>query len=290
MKEKIAQSKIINYLLLEYEVNDLAKKQKEISHLLSVKSIKLKAHKIGFIRAKKFLINKQKYIDHLNKIHPQIQYISGYQMRSHDSTKSFKVLVKDRKTKIRFYIGSSDLRKPDWNCKNLALINKSSIYPDDQSKWLPLRKIYLRNKYKKHLKHEKKVRPIVFRQCRLCGKTFESKWGALTCSEKCKRKWNNRMREKTKSSRTKKAKQNGKYDKTITLEKLYKRDHGICYLCGKKLNLDTPYNDPLAPTVEHVIPIIKGGTHTWNNVRLACRACNTAKGSKLSKEYVQKAS
>jgi 5-methylcytosine-specific restriction endonuclease McrA len=30
-------------------------------------------------------------------------------------------------------------------------------------------------------------------------------------------------------------------------------------------------------SIDHVLPVSKGGTHTWNNVRLAHRGCNMAK-------------
>ena len=55
----------------------------------------------------------------------------------------------------------------------------------------------------------------------------------------------------------------------------------LCYLCGKVCN---PYGPPSdRPTVDHVIPISLGGTHTWDNVRLACMQCNSGKGMKVRK-------
>jgi 5-methylcytosine-specific restriction endonuclease McrA len=35
------------------------------------------------------------------------------------------------------------------------------------------------------------------------------------------------------------------------------------------------------PSIEHVIPLSKGGKHSWNNVKLACMECNTLKGDKI---------
>ena len=34
------------------------------------------------------------------------------------------------------------------------------------------------------------------------------------------------------------------------------------------------------PTVDHIVPLSKGGTHTWNNVQLAHMACNSGKCDK----------
>ena len=75
------------------------------------------------------------------------------------------------------------------------------------------------------------------------------------------------------------------FDKTVDLNTLYKRDHGICYICGKVCDwsdfqkIDGNFIvGGTYPTVEHVKPLCKGGTHTWDNVKLACFACNTKKG------------
>jgi ribosomal protein S27AE len=71
----------------------------------------------------------------------------------------------------------------------------------------------------------------------------------------------------------------------IPLRKVYERDHGRCYICKRK----TDWNDfhfvngqkvvgKRYPTRDHVIALHNGGTHTWNNVRLACHYCNSKKG------------
>lgn len=44
-----------------------------------------------------------------------------------------------------------------------------------------------------------------------------------------------------------------------------------CYLCGKSG----------ANTVDHVIPVIKGGTHKMKNLRPAHERCNKEKGHKI---------
>lgn len=56
----------------------------------------------------------------------------------------------------------------------------------------------------------------------------------------------------------------------FTLDEIYQRDHGICYLCGKEV-------DHASRTMDHVIPVVLGGPHTRANVRLACRSCNSRK-------------
>lgn len=76
----------------------------------------------------------------------------------------------------------------------------------------------------------------------------------------------------------------------VNLDDLIKRDKGKCYLCGKKVAKRRKFgrsqkrgNMSNYPTVDHVIPISRGGTHTWNNVKLAHFSCNSRKGGRMLK-------
>lgn len=55
---------------------------------------------------------------------------------------------------------------------------------------------------------------------------------------------------------------------------IYRRDNNTCQYCGSTRNL----------TIDHVIPRCKGGGDQWENVALACSACNTRKGSKTPEQ------
>jgi hypothetical protein len=50
----------------------------------------------------------------------------------------------------------------------------------------------------------------------------------------------------------------------------------ICKIICKKPNKNN-YNDLDCATVDHIIPKVKGGTHTYDNVQLLCRNCNNKK-------------
>lgn len=52
----------------------------------------------------------------------------------------------------------------------------------------------------------------------------------------------------------------------------------ICNICKKEINPKLRFPHNMAATVEHVIPLCKGGTHTWDNVRPAHASCNFSKG------------
>ncbi len=52
---------------------------------------------------------------------------------------------------------------------------------------------------------------------------------------------------------------------------LWKRDRGLCGICGRAIPRDES-------SIDHIIPLARGGTHTWNNVQLAHLRCNQIKG------------
>lgn len=71
----------------------------------------------------------------------------------------------------------------------------------------------------------------------------------------------------------------------ITLEKLIKRDGLTCKICGLPCLYYGDYLADLYPTMDHIVPISKGGGHTWNNVQVAHRICNRNKSDHIGKEW-----
>ena len=70
-------------------------------------------------------------------------------------------------------------------------------------------------------------------------------------------------------------KNNGPADK-ITRSGLIERDGPECPYCGEI---------PSKYTIDHVLPVSRGGTHTWDNVVLACMPCNRRKWNRTAEEY-----
>ena len=58
---------------------------------------------------------------------------------------------------------------------------------------------------------------------------------------------------------------------------VFERDGWACYLCKEQTNPDASPFDPSYPTVDHVIPLSKGGEHSLGNAGTACLRCNSAK-------------
>ena len=64
-----------------------------------------------------------------------------------------------------------------------------------------------------------------------------------------------------------------------TLFFVWKRDRGICWLCGKTVRLRTSPRSPIRPTLDHIIPKSRGGEDKCRNYRLAHQECNVARGN-----------
>ena len=119
-----------------------------------------------------------------------------------------------------------------------------------------------------------KHRRIAF--CEECGQEFMTFISSKKyCCKDCRIRHNRRKR---KDKRFKDMDR----DFSITVKSLYERDKGICWICGKKCDLDDYTVRPDGtiicgknyPSVDYIIPVSEGGKDRWNNVRLAHRSCN----------------
>lgn len=56
----------------------------------------------------------------------------------------------------------------------------------------------------------------------------------------------------------------------------------ICGICGKPVDKSLKYPDPMSPTVDHIIPLAKGGHPAdMSNLQLAHRCCNREKSDRV---------
>ena len=75
-----------------------------------------------------------------------------------------------------------------------------------------------------------------------------------------------RLKKYVKTNRNKKVRLNRR--------NLFLRDKFICAYCDKKFSEKNL-------TIDHVIPLSKGGAHSWDNVVTSCSKCNNKKGNRL---------
>lgn len=65
--------------------------------------------------------------------------------------------------------------------------------------------------------------------------------------------------------------------------RLANRDGWTCHYCPAALGWGHPSVTP--PQIEHVLPASRGGTNDGANLVLACRPCNTSKGTQTPVEW-----
>ena len=79
-----------------------------------------------------------------------------------------------------------------------------------------------------------------------------------------------------------------KTERGISKLSLKKKFGTKCYYCAIEMDFSTgsgrKFNRAMA-TIEHLIPLAKGGEHTFENTVLACRHCNISKNAKTEKEF-----
>ena len=62
---------------------------------------------------------------------------------------------------------------------------------------------------------------------------------------------------------------------TVSINDLAERQNNRCYLCGLKFT-----KVKRKPTLEHIIPLSRGGPNSDENVAAACKSCNSSKSTK----------
>lgn len=68
---------------------------------------------------------------------------------------------------------------------------------------------------------------------------------------------------------------------SLTRKNVYIRDDYTCQWCGKHYGTSEL-------SIDHVLPVSRGGTNTWRNVVTSCRKCNNQKGNLTGEEYEQR--
>jgi 5-methylcytosine-specific restriction endonuclease McrA len=71
------------------------------------------------------------------------------------------------------------------------------------------------------------------------------------------------------------ARKAGAFVEEVDAGVLYQRDEGICGICGKPV-------EHWRFEIDHVIPLSKGGEHSYANTQIAHGRCNRSKGNRVS--------
>ena len=64
---------------------------------------------------------------------------------------------------------------------------------------------------------------------------------------------------------------------TVLRSKVFERDDGICHICLKPV-------DPHGWHMDHIVPLSRGGEHSYKNVGVSHPFCNLSKGPRIRKQ------
>ena len=126
--------------------------------------------------------------------------------------------------------------------------------------------------------------------CKSCGLIMCGRSRANWCDD-CRRKHENKNKDISRRIKIK----NACVDSDIDLDSLLRRDGYVCHICGglcdkndfiMKNGAKVTGNN--YPSIDHVVPLAKGGLHSWNNVKVAHRICNSLKGDSYDEIEMEK--
>lgn len=122
------------------------------------------------------------------------------------------------------------------------------------------------------------------RECVECGNPFEYERfnnDRIYCKKSCQRKADRRNHpemHKAQNARRRAVKRNASTER-FTHREIFERDAWKCGICGVQVNPLLRFPHLLSPTLDHIIALALGGSHTRSNVQLAHLICNSEKGA-----------
>lgn len=160
-------------------------------------------------------------------------------------------------------VGSADTRK--WK----APVVDGSKLCGDCAHWKPLAD-YNANSHKTGPKS----------MCRECERARNAAW--REANPTYWQEWQKANPQETRdiANRRRAKKVSGEYEK-IDRDTVFERDNFECHICTEPIDMDAKFPHPLSPTLDHVIPLNKGGGHLYSNLAAAHFRCNVIKGDRL---------
>lgn len=148
----------------------------------------------------------------------------------------------------------------------------------------------------------RRVSAVSFPTCPGCGEVFAARKGGrgrprVACSPSCLRLWKNVVQARYHASRSpeqaqaklarkmiRRALEAGVESERFTPLEIFVRDNWICGLCAEPVEPVLKHPDPMCASIDHVVPVKLGGTHTRANVQCVHLVCNLRKGARAAEQ------
>ena len=120
--------------------------------------------------------------------------------------------------------------------------------------------------------------------CVICGKQFDIKRSArqvwccsMPCAQKRYKIFHTDKHREDESCR--RARKRGSRNEKVDFTYICERDSWKCQICGKKVDKLKKFPEPLSPSMDHIMPISLGGSHSKDNIQLVHLRCNLCKSA-----------
>ena len=133
-----------------------------------------------------------------------------------------------------------------------------------------------------HYRSHRRQRTFRSGPCLICGTNFTSLNLDRTCSASCQAIHASDRKHAAKHRR--RARMRDAYRADVIRSDIWTRDKFTCQLCGHALDMGEAVPHPLAPTIDHIVPLARGGTHEPSNVQAAHFLCNAVKSDGRGQE------
>jgi len=124
--------------------------------------------------------------------------------------------------------------------------------------------------------------------CKQCGKSFTNEYGEKRrdfCSQKCGEIYHDNTlaakEAKARQARRRRAAKRGVNVEPYSREDVCAKSGWICGICGKPINPKLRFPHRESATIDHIIPLAKGGADSLDNVQLAHMICNSIKSDNV---------
>lgn len=208
---------------------------------------------------------KKHFIERLNEKYPNFEYVSGYinsdgwvniRCKKCGTIKLVKAqMIRGKKNTVCNECIDRE-RNINKQIKKMLRQQRLSIIQIQTERRKEIRELY----------RKLKDNTIYINKCVRCNEEYIGKSVSKYCP-KCR----HRIRDKHSNK---------------SLKKLYERDKGICKICNglcnwndKKVINGTTVVGNTYPSIDHIIPLAKGGSDDWENLQLVHFKCNWLKGA-----------
>lgn len=121
---------------------------------------------------------------------------------------------------------------------------------------------------------------LVSGRCLKCGARFTTRCPvgsvARYCSGRCSGKGNPANTKANRRAREKEA-----FVEEVDRLAVFDRDGWVCGICAEPVNPDAKFPDLMSASLDHIIPLARGGLHEMSNCQLAHFICNSRKSDRI---------